>query len=308
MCAHQYDQQANQVVCKISDPRVYTDNGPDANTFGVEPNFGCCTANMHQGWPKFTSHLWMRSPDGGLAAIAYAPCIINTEIDGKKVQIEVQTDYPFDDAIKVVVSTKEAVKFPLYLRIPGWSEKGEMRITDFKDGLAVKKAYDPEIKPGQFHRINRKWEDRTEITLKLPMQPKVRRGYHDSVSLERGPLVYALRVDADWRLLKGKPPFGDWEVFPKSPWNYSLELDLDHPEKSVEFTKGKVGDRPFSPEGSPIIAKVKGRKLPGWKLEKNAAGPLPASPVKSTKPLEELTLTPYGCTTLRVTEFPLLEK
>jgi hypothetical protein len=49
--------------------RVYTDNGSDANLYGLEPNFGCCTANMHQGWPEFASHLWARSPDGGLAAM-----------------------------------------------------------------------------------------------------------------------------------------------------------------------------------------------------------------------------------------------
>src|SRR5262249_37282916 len=73
MTAHQYDQQVNQVVCKVSKERVYTNNGPDANLFGLAPNFGCCAANMHQGWPKFAANLWMQTPDGGLAAIAYAP-------------------------------------------------------------------------------------------------------------------------------------------------------------------------------------------------------------------------------------------
>ena len=53
--------------------------------------------------------------------------------------------------------------------------------------------------------------------------------------------------------------------------------------------------------------KVMGRRVSGWKIEKNAAGPLPQSPVKSSDPLEELTLLPYGCTSLRVTEFPLLD-
>ena len=43
----------------------WTSNGPESNLFGLEPNFGCCTANMHQGWPKFASSLWMATPDGG---------------------------------------------------------------------------------------------------------------------------------------------------------------------------------------------------------------------------------------------------
>ena len=98
MSAHQYDQQCNQVVCRRSGEHVYANNGPDSNLYGLEPNFGCCTANLHQGWPKFASHLWMRSADGGLAAVAYAPCVVETTIQGKPVRVEVATDYPFRDA------------------------------------------------------------------------------------------------------------------------------------------------------------------------------------------------------------------
>jgi len=60
MWAHQYDQQVNQVQCVISDDPMYTTNGPAANIFGLEPNFGCCTVNMGQGWPKFATHLKSR--------------------------------------------------------------------------------------------------------------------------------------------------------------------------------------------------------------------------------------------------------
>ena len=80
MTAHQYDQQCNQVICTAAGEHVYVSNEADSNLYGLEPNFGCCTANMHQGWPKFASHLWMKSADGGLSAICYAPCVIETII------------------------------------------------------------------------------------------------------------------------------------------------------------------------------------------------------------------------------------
>ena len=69
MRAHQYDQQVNQVVCAKAASRVYTNNGPDSNLYGLEPNFGCCTANLHQGWPKFV----VAPLDAGRPTAAWRP-------------------------------------------------------------------------------------------------------------------------------------------------------------------------------------------------------------------------------------------
>src|SRR5260370_38192499 len=116
--AHQYDQQANQVMCSISNRRWAT-NGPQSNIFGLEPNFGCCTANMHQGWPKLAANLWMAAPGGGLAAIAYGPSTVTTLVVGHtSVLIEERTDYPFHVLIQLTVKPGRAVRFPLILRIP----------------------------------------------------------------------------------------------------------------------------------------------------------------------------------------------
>src|SRR4029078_4468579 len=65
MWPHQYNQQANQVQCIVAEDRVYTNNGPDANIFGLAPHYGCCAANRAQGWPERAAHLCRRSSHQG---------------------------------------------------------------------------------------------------------------------------------------------------------------------------------------------------------------------------------------------------
>ncbi|MHA2184187.1 MAG: beta-L-arabinofuranosidase domain-containing protein, partial [Promethearchaeota archaeon] len=101
MWAHQYDQQVNQVQAKRVKKPIYTTNGKDSNIYGLEPNYGCCTANMHQGWPKFVEYgLWAKDNDG-LVCLAYSPCKISTNLTVNNkvrvINIEETTDYPFSD-------------------------------------------------------------------------------------------------------------------------------------------------------------------------------------------------------------------
>lgn len=301
MWAHQYVQQANQVVCRVSEDRVYTNNGPDANLFGLEPNYGCCTANMHQGWPKLAAHLWMRMPSkalgmpAGLAAVAYAPCLINTAVNGKPVRVRVETDYPFRDTVRVTITGDG--DFPVALRIPGWTQNATMQIGE---ETAVP------VEAGTFHTLFRSWQGDTTVILRFPMTATVKRRFNDSAAVSRGPLVYSLRIGTEWKHLRGEAPHDDFEVFPTTTWNYALELDATTPESSLRFEELSMGDNPFDPAAPPIHAFVKGRALPEWGLEHNAAAPPPQSPVHSTEPGAQLELIPYGCAKLRITEFPVL--
>jgi hypothetical protein len=164
------------------------------------------------------------------------------------------------------------------------------------------------VAAGDWVRVERTWHQTTTITLRLPMRPSVDRRHNGAVSIARGPLVYALKIAEEWRHLRGELPHADWEVHPVTPWNYGLLLDPDRPEASLRFTRRPVGERPFSPEGAPVLATVRGRRIPEWGLERNAAAPPPTSPVTSDMPLEAVALIPYGCTNLRITEFPLLSR
>jgi len=314
MTAHQYDQQCNQVICSKESEHGYVNNGPDSNLYGLEPNFGCCTANLHQGWPKLTSSLWMKSSDGGLAAIAYAPCVVETRVQGKPVKVEVTTDYPFRDTIQIAVTVPEPMSFPIHLRQPHWTEKMEIKAPDveFQIGKATIRANSLNMvnvePPSGYLDFPGKWSGTKTISLSLTMPVRLYHGFNDSVAIERGPLVYALKIGTEWKKVKDNPQFADWEVLPTTPWNYALQIDREHPERSLTFEERPIGSPPFSAQAFPVIARVKGRRVADWKIAKGAAAPPPSSLVKSTAPLEELILIPYGCTDLRITEFPTLAR
>jgi hypothetical protein len=133
------------------------------------------------------------------------------------------------------------------------------------------------------------------------------------MAIERGPLVYSLSPDESWtRVNADKPhrelPHGDFEVRPVSPWNYGLLLDPDRPEEGLVFEEAPVGERPFAPEGAGMRARARARRLPQWETAHGWAGEIVPGTQSSDEPVEELTLIPYGCTNIRITEFPSAEE
>ena len=302
MWAHQYDQQPNQVL--VSDAkRNWSTNGNQSNLFGLEPHFGCCTANMHQGWPKFATHLWMSSPAtkkqaAGLVAVAYAPCDVTTRVGSAgSVHLRQETDYPFRETVRITVEPNRPARFPLRLRIPSWAEKAEVRL----NGVAQKG-----VKAGSFYAIDRAWQKGDVITLRFPMPVRATSDYHHSVVLSRGPLLFSLPIASAWRKLKDRPTLADdYEVYPEEAWNYALVLDTAQVARAVEVVEAPVGSAVFNTEQAPVFLKVSGVLLPQWTLQENSAGPLPQSPVSlpaATPAL--LRLIPYGSAKLRVTAFP----
>lgn len=61
----------------------------------------------------------MTDYDDGLVATAYAPCRVETVMDGSEiVTIMQETEYPFDGTIRFIIKADHPVRFPLRLRVP----------------------------------------------------------------------------------------------------------------------------------------------------------------------------------------------
>jgi len=221
---------------------------------------------------------------GGLAAVAYAP----SEVSVNGVTITEETDYPFRDRVRLRFTGTR--RFPLELRIPGWAAKASVTV----NGQAQEG-----VRPGEFFRVEREWRAGDVVELVFPMETRASAWPTGGIVVNRGPLVFSLRIAETWRKLKQTGPAPDWEVYPASPWNYGLT-----PGQVFNVEERPVPRQPFSPEGAPVLLKAKGRRLPGWMLVNDSAAPPPRALEPSRYPEEELTLIPYGAAKLRVTVFP----
>jgi hypothetical protein len=320
MWAHQYDQQSNQVLVN-SDERDWSTNKNFSNIYGLMPNFACCLANMHQGWPKFVESMWMATNDNGLVAAAYGPSVVTARVGkGTEVTITEKTNYPFNGEICLTINSSKPVRFPLYLRLPGWAETVSI----------VYRDKTIEGKGGSTIMIDEKWKDGEQIVMQIPLNLRYETRYNNSVSILRGPLYFSLRIEKDYRKVKiNYDNFSykgtvDWEIYPKSNWNYGLIIDKENLISGNQLIENPAGRFPFADKGdmvwsadssryeiweldAPVIIRARGMKIKEWTMINNSAGVPPMSPVKPEGEPEAVILVPYGCTRLRITEFPVMD-
>ena len=297
---HQYYQQTNQVSISYGNHNFTIMQEGTANLMGFLTGYPCCLSNLHQGWPKFTQNLWLKTSDGGLATLAYSPCSVSTQIDGVQVDIREITDYPYGETIRFELSLSQNASLPLHFRIPSWTAEPVLTV----NGVAV-----DGLVPGQVLELEREWSNGDVLELYFPMTVSVSRWYENSAAIERGPLVYALDVQGKWEKKinqKGNRKGQEyWEVKAVSPWNYSLiQSDIQKPETAFTYNE----------DGS-ISARA--ALVPHWIEVNGDAAPIPYTPIRKhygtfmgygheTGEVETIRLIPYGETTLRIAEFPVL--
>jgi Beta-L-arabinofuranosidase, GH127 middle domain/Beta-L-arabinofuranosidase, GH127 catalytic domain/3-keto-disaccharide hydrolase len=297
----QYYTLPNNVIA-VYGGHGFNQDYPNATLPGPDSGYPCCRYNFQMGWPKFVQNSWAATPDGGLAVMAYAPTVVNAMCNGRQVQITEDTSYPFESQVRLYVSVRHSLKFPLVVRIPDWCSNATVTV----NGRAESR-----VEADTFHRITRPWKNGDTVTLNFPMPIQTRTGPSRSVAINRGPVIYSLRIGEKWTVRTPGPlglGFDEFEIHSTTPWNYALQLNPANPTASLTFTNFATPTNPFDPAEPSIELLAQARQLPDWTIgwRGTHAFEPPVSPVASTNPLENVTLVPFGSQHMRISWFPYL--
>jgi hypothetical protein len=263
----------------------------------------CCVGAVNRIVPNYIIHMWMATPDHGLAATLYGPCTVSAKAAHVPVKVSTTTDYPFGETVRMRVEPEKDVEFPLYVRIPGWCKGARITV----NGSAVSAAADGK----GFAKIARKWSKGDAVELRFPMEPQVMHGFEtefpasnrayfsfepDAVFQPRrlpyasvlyGPLLFSLPIP---------------DVDPNTPakdakWQYALDSDA----REIAVERKAMPAHWDWPLDAPVVLKA-GAAAFDW--QPTDAQALPDKPV-SGGAAEVVRLVPYGCTKFRVSMFPV---
>ncbi len=298
----QYFTLPNNVIA-IDGHHGYNQDYENGSVPGPDSGFPCCRYNFHMGWPKYVQNSWAATRDGGLALIAYGPTVVNSRIGVQPVQITEETGYPFEEQVRLKISVPQAGSFPLALRIPGWCQDAT---------ITVNGKLQSGINAASFFRINRTWKNGDQVVINLPMPIQTQTGPSRSVAVNRGPVVYSLKIGESWSVRTPDPlklGFDEFEVHSATPWNYALQINAHDLASSFQFTQWTPTANPFDPLEPSVQLTAQARRLPDWTIgwRGTHAFEPPVSPVAaSTSPLETVTLVPFGAQHMRISWFPYL--
>lgn len=334
----QYFSCPNQAIANDTSNHAFFFRGEDWMSYAPKNFLSCCAGNVHRFMPNFALRSWMKrrvvggEKAGGqyteFAAFTYAPVCVETEAEGKRITIEENTLYPFENTVKIGLKIKNEggmcpsnAKFAIRLRKPAWAVSAEVRLNGKKIDCAFTNGSATILR--EFFS-----GDMIELTFEDKIELIENAG---GVSVKKGALLYALPIAEREEITglrdRANEKFPAYALYPAGKWNYCL--NISEAKKSIKAVT-QIGaenelSEPWKRAENRLYIEVPAHEAKEWKLRrvhnvfqrrtprgrgyytgKSAVftpkvRDIPAARAGKT---EKILLVPYAVTRLRIAIFP----
>lgn len=182
----------------------------------------CCNPNAGRISPYFVQNSWMKENETTLVATLLMPNILETTLNGNKIQIENITQYPAENDFKFKIVQANPSYFTLKIRNPNWTKniKTNEKFRVENDFIVIERDFSP--------------NDYVKISFETDIQ--INTDNTGSHYFTYGALLYASPINA--KEITGKTymeNFIDFTYEPTSPERYSFKEGV-----KTKYEKGKI--------------------------------------------------------------------
>ena len=235
--ALQYFSCANQMILDYQSNHNLFHKGTSWMSYRPNPGTECCPGNVNRFMPNFVLNSWKQKEDK-IYSYFYSPSTIETEVNGKKVRIEEETNYPFKEEVTYKITTDG--KFTLYIKRPTWS----------KDFVVLKDGKSCEVTESGFMAIEIFGNCKIQVKMTSEIVTHKTKG---KIWFSKGPLTYSFGMKGDRQIdkneVKSSKEFPAYNIYPNQEWRYCItgspvyvpeeaakEFDLDMPLPYLEVS------------------------------------------------------------------------
>jgi hypothetical protein len=150
----------------------------------------CCPPNVMRQIAMLANYVATTRGDG-LQIHQYIATTIEAELnDERPLKVRVETNYPWQGQIRLIIEETDGSPWELAVRIPGWCQEATVQAGDDVSDVSASR--------GAYAKINRAWQAGETVQLNLGLQPRLVEpnpridAVRGSLAIERGPLVYCL--------------------------------------------------------------------------------------------------------------------
>ena len=212
----QYFSCANQLIADNHSTHCHFAMGKKWMSYRPNPGTECCAGNVNRFMPNYIWNMY-KQENKNIYLNLFGSSIYETMIGKRKTKIVEETNYPFDEQIKLNIETKN--QFNLFIRIPNFAKNVSIKI----DGL--------ELYDGSKNYFKMKIVKNCNVIIKFDSEIEEISTSKNGVYFRKGTLVYSYGMygnrQIDLTEERSSKSFPAYNIYPDKEWGYEVKNDAN---------------------------------------------------------------------------------